>query len=590
MQKYQDLLSSHSADLAKLNRSFNLISRARLIVGLLAILSFYRWIRTENDLYPIVGVLLMVAFAILLRKHRKVSWTQRLKKTLVSINEDEIDFLEKGNHHNSDGAEYIDHDHLYSYDLDIFGPNSLYHYINRCSTYIGKKKLADFLLTLLNKNEILANQAAIKELTPKVEWRQDIQSLGRIVEDNQENYDTLVLWTKKKMSAIHPVVNVLSYAMPALLVGLTAYASIFQNLIVTYLAIFVFLFNLIILVTQSKLIKNELLGSEKVSEIFKKYGLIIQSIEEQSFSSPKLKALQNGLNSKNVKTSTQLEKLASYFSDLQSIENGFGAALFNGTLLYHIHALRKLLVWKKENAKHILNWLDIIGEIETLNSVANMAYNNPDFSYPSINEEQTIAMTSAGHPLLKQKTRINNDVNFKEHPFIILTGSNMSGKSTFLRTLGINMVLAGAGSPICAAEANIHPLPVIVSMRQTDSLVDGESYFFAEIKRLQQLFQKFQGETCFVLLDEILKGTNSDDKRSGTLATIRNVISAKAYGALATHDLEVCKITDEHPESLSNKCFEVEIKDNDLYFDYKLRDGICQNQSATFLMEKLGLI
>jgi DNA mismatch repair ATPase MutS len=161
---------------------------------------------------------------------------------------------------------------------------------------------------------------------------------------------------------------------------------------------------------------------------------------------------------------------------------------------------------------------------------------------------------------------------------MILTGSNMSGKSTFLRSLGINMVLAGIGSPVCASAASIHPLPVLVSMRLSDSLSDSESYFFAEIKRLKQIMNALENQPAFVLLDEILRGTNSDDKRNGTIEVI------------ATHDIEVCLTTNEYPKILTNACFEVEIKEDDLHFDYKLRDGICKNKSATFLMKKMGVI
>lgn len=173
---------------------------------------------------------------------------------------------------------------------------------------------------------------------------------------------------------------------------------------------------------------------------------------------------------------------------------------------------------------------------------------------------------------------------------MILTGSNMSGKSTFLRSLGVNMVLGGIGSVVCASEATILPLPVLVSMRLSDSLSDSESYFFAEIKRLKQIMDVLEEKPAFVLLDEILRGTNSDDKRNGTIEVVKKIIAQKAIGAIATHDIEVCLTTNLHPEILTNRCFEVEIRDNELYFDYKLRSGICKNKSATFLMQKMGVI
>ncbi len=231
-----------------------------------------------------------------------------------------------------------------------------------------------------------------------------------------------------------------------------------------------------------------------------------------------------------------------------------------------------------------------MGEFEALNSLANFSYNNSKFTFPNLNNNFEISFSELGHPLIAEEKRICNDVEFIDNRFIILTGSNMSGKSTFLRTLGINMILAGTGSPVCSSNASIHPLDVIVSMRQSDSLADSESYFFAEVKRLKHIMNALDKKVCFVLLDEILRGTNSDDKRHGTIEVIKKILNKNAIGAIATHDMEICKTTEEFPNILTNKCFEVEIINNDLSFDYKLRDGICKNKSATFLMKKMEVI
>jgi DNA mismatch repair ATPase MutS len=192
--------------------------------------------------------------------------------------------------------------------------------------------------------------------------------------------------------------------------------------------------------------------------------------------------------------------------------------------------------------------------------------------------------------LLDPAKRIDNDVDFSEKPFIVLTGSNMSGKSTFLRSIAGNLVLSSAGSVICAKKATIHPIPLFVSMRLSDSLADSESYFYAEIKRLHEIMLQLENGQAFVLLDEILRGTNSDDKRNGTIGVLKKLIDYNAIGAIATHDLEVCNTADEYPDYLSNQCFEVEIKQENLYFDYKLRQGISQNKSASFLMKKMQII
>ena len=257
---------------------------------------------------------------------------------------------------------------------------------------------------------------------------------------------------------------------------------------------------------------------------------------------------------------------------------------------YHLHTYRKLLKWKQAHAKHIALWLSVIAEVEVLHSFANFSYNNPSFAYPTLNDQQLISFESLGHPLIPAKGRVCNTISFASHRFVILTGSNMSGKSTFLRALGVNMLLATMGLPVCAQKATVHPMKLLVSMRLSDSLSDGKSYFYAEINRLRTIMEQLEKAPCFVLLDELLRGTNSEDKQSGTFRIIEKMVALKAIGVIATHDLEVCTLSDKYPDILQNKCFESQIIAGELYFDYTLKEGICQNKNATFLMEKMGVI
>jgi DNA mismatch repair ATPase MutS len=300
--------------------------------------------------------------------------------------------------------------------------------------------------------------------------------------------------------------------------------------------------------------------------------------------------LQKRLSYKNEKASVHLKHLAALFSSMDTIQNLITGTIFNGTFLYNLHIFKSLIVWKNQHAQVLEDWLKVIGEFEMLNSLANVACNNPDFVFPELNANYEISFADLSHPLLSRKSRVGNDIDFQPQSFMILTGSNMSGKSTFLRSLGVNMILAGMGAAVCSTKANVHPMPVLVSMRLSDSLSDSESYFFAEIKRLKQIMDELEHKPAFVLLDEILRGTNSDDKRNGTIEVIKKVIAKKALGAIATHDIEVCLTTNDFPDMLINKCFEVEIINNDLHFDFILRDGICKNKSATFLMKKIGVI
>ena len=587
---YQKLKKQYSEDYNRLNKKYNLISTLRLLVTITLVFLIYKSFKTSDIIFILFSVSVFICFILLLKIHEKISWNRKIKKYLISINNDEIIYLKREGIPFENGAEYVDFKHFYSFDLDFFGTNSLFQNLNRTATYIGSKKLSELLLTLLENNEIKSNQQAINELSKKIEWRQYLLSLAKITKDSKNNYKKLIDWTEAKQEKIPKLLNIIFYITPIVFIVSIITNILTNNPFFTYTAFTFFLINLALAVTQLKKIKREIIDSDKISEIVKQYGLIIEKIENEKFDSKKLNLLKEKLIYKSGLASTQIKKLSSLFSNMQSIQNAMAAILFNGAFLYHIHTLNTLLNWKKEYSKHIKEWLEIIGEFETLNSLANFSYNNPTFIFPDLNKNYEIILEELGHPLIQKEKRICNDVEFKENNFIILTGSNMSGKSTFLRTLGINMVLAGIGSPICSTKANVHPLNVIVSMRQTDSLNDGESYFFAEVKRLRQIMDKLQSEICFVLLDEVLKGTNSDDKQTGTIEVIKKIISKNAIGSIATHDLEVCQTTNDYPNKLINKCFEVEIINNNLSFDYKLKDGICRNKSATFLMKKMNVI
>ncbi|MNX02030.1 DNA mismatch repair protein MutS [compost metagenome] len=550
---------------------------------------FY-YIKTDQILYVSLAVLSFAGFIFLMKIHSKVSFQRLLAETLLKINQNEIAFLKREKTPFENGVEFIDFHHPYAYDLDIFGEHSLFQNLNRTASFIGKKTLAELLLHTLPEAEILENQEAVNELKTKIDWRQEFQALAIISEDSKQSYEAIKHWTSFTNNSLPKVLAALSFILPITFFGfLTAYFITSKTIILSYLT-YVFIANLIVLGRAVKRIQSEIAKADNVANIIKQYSLLIEKIEKESFQSKKLIHLQEQLNFKNAKASQHLKQLSELFSRMDTINNFVTATLFNGTFLFNLHVLRALLKWKEDYASEMNHWVSIIGEIEALNSLANLAYNNDDFVFPKINSEYKIEFKNLSHPLLNPATRVGNDTQFHPQSFVILTGSNMSGKSTFLRSLGINMVLSGIGSVVCASKAKVHPLPVLVSMRLSDSLSDSESYFFAEIKRLKQIMDALENQPAFVLLDEILRGTNSDDKRNGTIEVVKKIISKKAIGAIATHDIEVCLTTNEYPEILTNQCFEVEIQNNDLHFDYKLRNGICKNKSATFLMQKMGVI
>jgi DNA mismatch repair ATPase MutS len=590
MDPYSAKSKSYSQELSNINKKYNAISLLRLLCVVLFFGSLYFYIESNKIIFIFLTVLFFVGFIILMRRHSKLLFKRKLYAALREINENEISYLEKKTMPFENGLEFNDFHHPYAYDLDIFGEYSLFQNLNRTATFIGKKKLAEQLLTLAPNQQIIENQKAVKELSEKLDWRQYFLALAKVSQDSKASYEALMKWNKFQSVPLSKVAIVLSYLTPLLFLGiLVSYLSTFNPLLLSYLS-YVFILNLVIMGSFYKRIQIEIANAEDIDKVISQYGLLLKKIEEESFHSQKLIDLQQKLKFKTSHASAHLKTVSGLFSNMDAIGNLLTASLFNGTLLFNLHVLTKLLSWKKIHAEALEDWLGVIGEFEVLSSLGNFAYNNTDFVYPSLNTEFRINFSELSHPLLNSNIRVGNEVTFQPQSFMILTGSNMSGKSTFLRSLGINMVLSGIGSVVCAKEANVHPLPVLVSMRLSDSLSDSESYFFAEIKRLKQIMDDLEENAAFVLLDEILRGTNSDDKRNGTIEVVKKVIANKAIGAIATHDIEVCQTTKDYPDILTNKCFEVEIKNDDLHFDYKLRDGICQNKSATFLMKKMGVI
>lgn len=591
MEVYKTNQNKYNQEYTALKSKHRILGAFRLLVFAAIIYFFYLSVSQAESTYLYYVGGLIIGFLILLRFHTALSWKLRYIKALDEINGDEINFLEKDLRPFEDGKEFYKGDHPYEYDLDIFGPKSLFQYLNRTTSFSGKDKLASLLKGQLTKEAILLNQEAVAELADKVEWRQEINAYSKISNLDEQAYQRLKSWASKKVEVLSQVTTVLSFAFPILFfvtTGFYFYDS--SNILWGYLVSTLFTINLVLSLSKVKLIQQELGGADKVHETIASYSAIIQVVEKETFTSSKMKGFVQSLKKESFQASKELKSLAAYFEQLATIGNIFVLVALNGFFQYHVHVLRVFLKWKKEKAHLVHVTIDMIGEIEALNSLANFSYNNKDYAFPELTNDGNMQFKNLGHPLLNATKRVCNDIDFNQQRFVILTGSNMSGKSTFLRTIGVNLVLAGVGAPICASQATFFPLPLLVTMRLTDSLDDSESYFYAEVKRLKMIIEYVQQGPCFVLLDEILRGTNSDDKQSGTIGVILKLIREKTYGLIATHDLEVCDTTNEYPDILTNKCFEVEIKDEDLHFDYKIRDGICQNKNATFIMKKMQII
>ncbi len=590
LSTYQSLLSNYTTKANSLNQQLRWFSLFRLLLFCGFIFLGYKSIQTGDRLFIFSTILFLVVFLLFIRIYDKLQNKAAFYNELAKLNNNEIDFLNGKPSVYANGIEYTDPHHPYSYDLDMFGEGGLFPYLNRTSTTFGKEALAQSLLHPDTKI-IAARQEAMHELTEKLEFRQHLQAHGALLDTKEKELQQLKAWLNAKSGFTNRTVYWLLMLFPAATIACLVYYFISEQDAVLNGFYYLFIVNLVIAGVFAKKISGHLSVSTSVTKILQQFAGQLQQLETQSFQSPLLQELQQGLKTGHQTASHSIGKLASLFNYLETIINLVVSILLNGLFLFHVHILYALEKWKQKNGEHVMPWLQLLGEVEALNSFANLSFNNKTFCKPQISETETLVADNMGHPLIRREKRINNSISFAEHRFVILTGSNMSGKSTFLRTLGINLILARAGSNVCADKFIFYPYAVHVSMRITDSLQDSESFFYAELKRLQGIIHQLEaGEKTFVILDEILRGTNSNDKHNGTIGLIRKLVAANACGIIATHDLTVSKLAEENNGYISNKCFESEIINDELIFDYKLKDGVCTRLSASFLMKKMGVI
>ena len=326
----------------------------------------------------------------------------------------------------------------------------------------------------------------------------------------------------------------------------------------------------------------------KKVNILLSYSRLIQTVENEEFRSQKLRELQSGLTN----ASSKFKELAQLASELEQRANLVIHLLLNPLFLWDIKKSIQLEEWKEKQGENLLQWIKILGEFDAYNSLGKFKFNHPDYIFPSFTDNYfEMKGENLGHPLMNRNKCVHNPIQIEKYPFfLIITGANMAGKSTYLRTVGVNFVLACIGAPVCAQHLILYPAKLITSLRTSDSLNDNESYFFAELKRLKLIIDELHaGEKLFIILDEILKGTNSIDKQKGSLALIQQFVRLQSCGIIATHDLLLGNLENEFPNNVRNYRFEADIKNDELTFSYTLREGIAQNMNASFLMKKMGI-
>ena len=591
LEQYHRLLHQNEATLKVLKKKALAILISRLLVTAAFILPvlLYRagWVIGAF----FIGLGLIGVFLILIKQTDRINWYKILIINKINFNNKQIILSNKlGFDEYNDGSKFSDPCHDYAYDLDFFGPKSLFHLINRTRTFLGLQTLKNDFLESYEPRSIKDRQVAIQELSAQIEWRQSFEAIATEVKDEEGHIESLKAWTLKNKKTIPKVVNVFFLVLGALPVALFISYYFSKSEIYYDLGSTAVLINWLITGLHYRKINEDLIVADHIDQILKKYGLLLAHIDEQDFKSLYLTDLQTLTFYEQRSAHDHVKRLSDIVHQLGSFRNPLAALLLGGLFLYHLNMRTLMLKWKQRFGDHLFIWIQALGQFESLNSFAHFYFNNPEYVFPTLNDRFEIEFKNMGHPMVAKNESITNTLTLKDSKFILLTGSNMSGKSTFLRALGINFALAKMGAPVCSDQAQIHPLPMMATMRHADSLSEGKSYFFAEVQKLKAVMAQLDKGRCLLLMDEILRGTNSDDKILGSMRIIKRVMAQKALGLLATHDLQLCDLEQEHPDQMANYCFESEIKNDELVFDYKLRKGVCKSKSATFLLEQNKII
>ena len=583
---YKQELEKHQAKVKALFKRMSLFSIFRLAVFGLTVFGIYVFFDQWQIAIGIGGIGTVI-FLVLLSKYTDIKIERQLHKRLLKINQSELEIASGNFHSRPDGLEFQNPKHYYSLDIDLFGKGSFFQFINRTAINEGADKLSSFLLSN-NIDGIKRRQDAIKELAFLPEWRQKYSAIAQGVEV-EHSANSIINWLKSYKPFLSKAVYGITIGFSLATILLLA-LIITQTIPVDYFG-YCLLLGLGITGFYFKQINNISQKTSKAKDTFRQYALLLNEIEKAKFSSDLLIEQQQKINSKGLKASQIFSKFSKNLDALDNRNNLISIIFGNGYLLWDIRQTYHIEQWINKYADKVDHWFEVVTFFDALNSFGNYAFNHQKFSYPQIaTEPKTINAIGLGHPLLKSEKRVDSDLELDKEQFFIVTGANMAGKSTFLRTVALHIVMANVGLPVCAIESMYKPIKLITSMRTTDSLTDDSSYFFSELTRLKFVVDTIENDkNYFVILDEILKGTNSTDKAIGSRKFVEKLVKLNATGIIATHDLSLTEI-ESQLEAVKNYYFDAEIINDELYFDYTLKEGVCQNMNASFLLKKMEII
>ena len=589
---YTERLQQTEAELKNVRKNITRISIIRVFLFVAGIAGVIHFFHSESWKIILTLCLTFLPFFVLIKIHDRLFRRREWLETQARINREELQGLQGDYSCFDEGKEFIDPEHFYSFDLDLFGRRSLFQAINRTCTSFGKEQLANWMKNhLANKDAIEARQAAVIDLSSRTKFREQFRVAGLVNQGSANDGIDIRIWSESPSRYLHaPWVKGFVWGVPVIntLLLITSLTGLIS------MSWFGLSFMLFVIISFG-IIKRATAIQETYGKRLKTlngYAHLIALAKQEKWNSHPMNALINSLDVDGKSPVEALMQLSKELDRLDLRNNQLLYVILEGSIFFQLQQIVRIERWKERYGHYVMNWLQTIGEIDALCSLGTFAYNHPDYTYPTFNDIPFYFKASdMGHPLMPASQCVKNDALIPSRPyFLIITGANMAGKSTYLRTIGINYLLACIGAPVCCTSLTLYPAQLITSLRTSDSLSDNESYFFAELKRLKRIIDLLnEGKELFIILDEILKGTNSTDKQKGSFDLIRQFMVLRTNGIIATHDLLLGELIKQFPNEIQNYCFEADIQNNELSFSYKLREGIAQNMNACFLMKKMGI-